>query len=79
MEFSHPVGFHFPKDAPAQMRAYIAWQGDERLNQWVEGWAPNTYTATSIVTRSGLVHEVEATRTRGYSRSNGGGGGSSRA
>lgn len=69
MEVSHPVGFHFPKDAPAQMRAYIAWQGDDRLNRWIEDWKPNAYTATSIVTPDELVHEVETTRKRGYSRS----------
>jgi DNA-binding IclR family transcriptional regulator len=69
MEVSHPVGFHFPKDAPAQMRAYIAWQGDDRLNRWIEEWTPNAYTATSIVTQDELVREVETTRIRGYSRS----------
>lgn len=71
MEVSHPVGFHFPKDAPAQMRAYISWQGEGRLNRWIAGWTPHAYTATSIVTRDELVREVETTRRRGYSRSNG--------
>jgi DNA-binding IclR family transcriptional regulator len=69
MEVSHPIGFHFPKDAPAQMRAHIAWQGDERLHRWIEGWTPNAYTATSIVTPEALIREVETTRKRGYSRS----------
>src|SRR5439155_5323776 len=69
MEVSYPVGFHFPKDAPAQMRAHMAWQGDARLGRWIEGWQPNAYTATSIVTPEELIREVEATRRRGYSRS----------
>jgi len=71
MELSHPVGFHFPKDAPAQMRAYIAWQGDGRLHHWMESWTPHAYTATSIVMPDDLIAEVQATRRRGYSRSNG--------
>ena len=69
MEVSYPIGFHFPKDAPAQMRAHMAWQGSDRLNRWIEDWKPNAYTATSIVTPGELVEEVELTRRRGYSRS----------
>lgn len=69
MEVSYPIGFHFPKDAPAQMRAYMAWQGDDRLAAWLAGWKPNAYTSTSILTAESLIREVEATRRRGYSRS----------
>lgn len=69
MDVSHPVGFHFPRDAPAQMRAYMSWQPDERIERWIEAWAPSAYTANSIVTREDLLREIEETRRRGYSRS----------
>lgn len=69
MEVSHPVGFPFPRDAPAQMRAYIAWQGDDRLRKWMANWKPNAYTPRSITTPDALIGEVEMTRERGYSRS----------
>ena len=69
MDVSHPVGFHFPKDAPAQMRAYMSWQPQERISRWLDDWTPTAYTADSLVTREELEHEIEETRRRGYSRS----------
>ncbi len=69
MEVSHPVGFHFPKDAPAQSRAYLAWQGDAQINEWLASWEPHRYTSESIVEREQLALEIRQTRERGYSRS----------
>lgn len=69
MEVSHPVGFHFPKDAPAQSRAYLAWQSEAQVNDWLAAWEPHQYTATSIVERERLASEIRQTRERGYSRS----------
>lgn len=69
MELSHPIGFHFPKDAPAQSRAYIAWRSPERIEHWLAGLQPHQYTAASIVDREAVQREIGATRLRGYSRS----------
>ena len=69
MEVSHPVGFHFPKDAPAQSRAYLAWQGEAQINEWLASWEPHRYTSESIVEREQLALEIRQTRERGYSRS----------
>lgn len=69
MEVSHPVGFHFPKDAPAQMRAFMSWQPPGRLEEWMRGWIPTKYTEATIVTEAALRSELQATRDRGYSRS----------
>jgi IclR family transcriptional regulator, acetate operon repressor len=69
MEVSYPIGFHFPKDAPAQSRAYISWQPQHRIQRWLEELHPQKYTPTSLVDRDALASEVAATRRRGYSRS----------
>jgi IclR family acetate operon transcriptional repressor len=69
MEVSHPVGFHFPKDAPAQSRSYLAWQRDSQIESWLASWEPHQYTSTSIVERQQLATEIRHTRERGYSRS----------
>lgn len=69
MDVSYSIGFHFPKDAPAQSRAYIAWQSPERIERWLDDLHPHRYTTTSLVDRDALAKEVAATRERGYSRS----------
>jgi DNA-binding IclR family transcriptional regulator len=69
MEFTYSLGFHFPKDAPAQSRAFIAWQPEDRIQAWLKSLQPKKYTAASLVDRSALAKEVTETRLRGYSRS----------
>ena len=69
MDFSYSIGFSFPKDAPAQSRAFISWQPDDRIRRWLNSSRPHKYTATSLVDRNALAKEVAATRQRGYSRS----------
>lgn len=69
MGVSFPVGHRFPKNAPAQMRAYLAWQAPEALDRWMQDWQPAPYTPQSLVDRDAVRAEIEATRVRGYSRS----------
>lgn len=69
MEFSYSVGFQFPKDSPAQSRAYIAWQGPDRIKRWLDNLNPSRYTTASLVDRAALEREIALTRNRGYSRS----------
>lgn len=69
MDVSYSVGFHFPKDLPAQSRAYISWQPEQRIRRWLEGLHPRKYTKASLVDRDALAGEIAETRARGYSRS----------
>lgn len=69
MEFSYSLGFQFPQDSPAQSRAWIAWQGHDRITRWLDQLNPHQYTAASLVDRAVLEREIAATRDRGYSRS----------
>lgn len=69
MEMSYPIGFHFPKDAPAQSRAYIAWQSVAKIERWLDDLHPHRYTPASLTDRRALQDEIVHTRQRGYSRS----------
>lgn len=69
MEVSFPVGHRFPRNAAAQMRAYLAWQAPERIDLWMRDWQPVAYTATSPRDPQALRAEIGATRRRGYARS----------
>src|SRR6476620_311043 len=64
---SVPIGHRFPPDAPAQMRARLAWMPEEVLRQELAQWRPRPYTNTTIVKKKDLVEELRLTRERGYS------------
>ncbi len=70
MQFIYPVGHRFPRDACAQMRAYLGWQPAATIDAWLEGWPGTAYTAQTITDEEAVRAEIAATRTRGYSRSN---------
>lgn len=69
IEVSLPIGFRYPRDASAQMRAFLAWMPDEKLQAWFDGWKPVRYTAATLTTREDIIAELQATRLRGYARS----------
>jgi DNA-binding IclR family transcriptional regulator len=71
MEVSVPIGHRYPRDAPAHMRAYLAWQPADRLARWIETWRPVAYTGLSLLAPDTLRREIAATRRRGYARSAG--------
>lgn len=66
LEISFPVGHRFPRDACAQMRAFLAWQPQERIADWMSRWEPVRYTAKTLLDPQAIVREVEASRARGY-------------
>lgn len=69
MEVSFPVGHRFPRNASAQMRAYLAWQTPERIELWMRDWQPVAYTENSPRDAQTLRAGIGATRRRGYARS----------
>ena len=64
---SVPIGHRFPPDAPAQMRARLAWMQEDQRRQELARWRPRAYTKTTIVRKKEALAEIEATRRRGYS------------
>ncbi len=69
MEVAYPVGHRFPRNAVAQMRAYLAWQSPERIDRWMQNWHPIAYTDASPTDAQTLRAEIGETRRRGYARS----------
>lgn len=69
IEVSLPIGFRYPRDASAQMRAYLAWMPEEKIQAWFEDWKPVRYTSATLTTQKDIVRELAATRQRGYARS----------
>lgn len=66
LEISFPVGHRFPRDACAQMRAFLAWQPKVRIADWMSRWEPVRYTSKTLLDPQLIVREVEASRARGY-------------
>ncbi len=64
---SVPIGHRFPPDAPAQMRARLAWSDARTRRAALDRWQPVAHTARTIVDRHALQAEIAATRARGYS------------
>lgn len=64
---SVPIGHRFPVDAPAQMRARLAFSDAEAVRSALAVWRPIAHTATTIVDQGKLLAEIDATRARGYS------------
>lgn len=71
MEVSLPIGFRYPKDASAQMRAFLAWAPETHVNAWLANWSPVQYTPTTPMTPKAIRDELAETRKRGYARSRG--------
>jgi len=69
LEVSIKRGERFPRDAPAQMKAALAWTDPQRLEKWIQEWKPVPYTASTITTRKRLASELKLTRERGYATS----------
>ncbi|WP_445505157.1 IclR family transcriptional regulator [Microvirga sp. G4-2] len=71
MEISHPIGYRYPRDASAQMKANLAWRPKVEVERWFASWTPKRYSARTIVSATKLRSEIAATRKRGYARSAG--------
>lgn len=71
LEVSIKRGERFPRDAPAQMKAALAWADPQRLELWLKDWKPEQYTPSTITTPGRLAHELKLTRERGYATSAG--------
>ena len=61
-----PIGHRFAPDAPVQRKAVLAWQPEEAVTAWIDGWVPIQHTSTSITDRATLLNDLAATRARGY-------------
>jgi DNA-binding IclR family transcriptional regulator len=61
-----PIGHRFTADAPVQRKAVLAWQPEEAIQAWLEGWRPIGHTGRSITDRGTLLADLAATRARGY-------------
>lgn len=71
IEISYPMGYRLPADAPAHMRANLAWRPDSEIDAWFIREKPKRYTAHTVIRANEARAEVQATRRRGYARSNG--------
>lgn len=71
LEVSIKRGERFPRDAPAQMKAALAWADPLRLELWLKDWKPEQYTPSTITSPKRLAHELKLTRERGYATSAG--------
>lgn len=69
MEVSFPVGHHYPRDAVAATRAFLAWQPQAAIDAWMAKWRPVKYTPQTLLTARAVKAEFTATRERGYARS----------
>ncbi len=71
MEVSLPMGYRYPRDACAQMRAYLGWATRERIADWMKAWTPTPYTKLTPVTASEVITKIAETRIKGYAVSRG--------
>ena len=69
IEISYPSGYRLPRDAPAHMRAYLAWQKEFEIDAWFAAANLKRYTPDTVVGANEARMELRATRNRGYSRS----------
>lgn len=63
---SVPIGHRFPPDAPAQMRARLAFSAATVCDSAIRSWNPVRYTHTTIVGKEELRREIAETAARGY-------------
>jgi len=71
LEISFPVGYRFPRDACAHMRANLAWRTDREIDAWFREGPAKRYTKDSITDEAAIRKELDQTRVRGYARSAG--------
>jgi len=69
MEISYPVGHWFPRDAPVQMRANLAWRPPAEIDAWFGAWEPHHYSHATVTDRDEIKAGLTETRKRGYARS----------
>lgn len=69
LEITYPIGHCFPRDASAQLRAYLAWSPEREIDAWLEGWQPIRYAQSTLTSLEQIKKELSATRLRGYARS----------
>ncbi|MDJ1466030.1 IclR family transcriptional regulator [Nitratireductor sp. GZWM139] len=69
MEVSFPIGHRYPRDAVVQMRAFLAWQPAEYIDQWFAHGQMTRYTRRTIIEENEIRAELSKTRERGYARS----------
>jgi DNA-binding IclR family transcriptional regulator len=67
---SGPIGHRYPWDAPAQLRARLAWSEPSVVRQFLRK-APTPYTERTLVRRPRILAEIEETRARGYAKAYG--------
>jgi DNA-binding IclR family transcriptional regulator len=63
---SVPIGHRFPSDAPAQMRARLAFSPPELRERLLADWSPVAYTPTTITDKDEMREELRITAERGY-------------
>lgn len=69
LEISFPLGYRFPRDACAHMRAHLAWRSETEIEAWLQRGNPRRYTAQSLTAPDAIRAEIARTRERGYARS----------
>lgn len=69
MEVTFPIGHHYPRDAVAATRAFLAWQSPQVIATWMANWRRVDYTGATLLTAKAVRAEITATRERGYARS----------
>lgn len=69
IEVSYPIGHRLPADAPAQMKAFLAWKSSDEVRKRLRGMKLTKYTTSSITTVNGIIDSLRETRLRGYARS----------
>lgn len=65
-EVSVTLAQHYPPDAPVQMRAFLAWQDQDRIDAALAARPPTRHTRHTIAAPKRLRRELQATRRRGY-------------
>ena len=69
IEISYPTGYRLPQDAPAHMRAFLAWHQDHEIDEYLANLSFKKYTRHSVTDPVALREELARTRERGYARS----------
>ncbi|MFC3705027.1 IclR family transcriptional regulator [Devosia honganensis] len=70
IEISYPMGYRLPPDATAHMRANLAWRSAAEVDAWFSHQKLKRYTMHTITKPAEARAEIQATRERGYARSN---------
>lgn len=71
MEVSLPIGHRYPRDACAQMRAYLGWASTEAIDEWMKTWKPVRYTKHTPVSATAVRKAIAEVKQMGYACSRG--------